>query len=433
MLSSVLLMLSKAVPGTVLIVWSLRGKPSDLPRLLKLLLCVGFGLLYYYLDFEINPFFYIGPTLVLACAIWLLVVLLCSRPRAASWVVGVQTLLLLQLTQAFCVAVIDFFVEDVSSFVVSLNVVNLALEFLCCAALIPAVELMRRVIHSLPASFLRYSHSVLLLPTLGVYFCLTVWQIPNFEESYLEYAWMPLLVMGGMATFGMLTAVLPFFLISVFTERHEAECREIAAHHRYESMLARQRNDEEVRRLVHDLRNQIQCAIANVEEGRGVEHLHELEGRLEELRYVRFTSNSVIDTVLNHKQRDARERGIDIHNAPGMIPNNIMPPTDACSLISNALDNAIEACERIVDDSARYISVKFFTQAGYYTMVFTNSCPDAYAAERNACSQRTSKANVDEHGMGLFKIRRCPEKYNGYCNVSSSDGEFKLTVLMPIQ
>ena len=101
-------------------------------------------------------------------------------------------------------------------------------------------------------------------------------------------------------------------------------------------------------------------------------------------------------------------------------------PLDISAIFGNALDNAIEASEK-VSESMRLITAK---AARIHDMLVV-------AVENNMLLDgpgdgRTSKEDTFLHGFGLSNIRKAAEKYDGQCTVKAKDGKFVLKIMIPI-
>ncbi|HBI62698.1 MAG TPA: hypothetical protein DDY31_16085, partial [Lachnospiraceae bacterium] len=79
---------------------------------------------------------------------------------------------------------------------------------------------------------------------------------------------------------------------------------------------------------------------------------------------------------------------------------------DFCILLSNLLENAKEAMEKVTEECLLQMEVKRFHQ--WFYLIVRNS-----AATEEIDFQRTSKADKRNHGFGVQNISRIVEKYYG--------------------
>ena len=103
-----------------------------------------------------------------------------------------------------------------------------------------------------------------------------------------------------------------------------------------------------------------------------------------------------------------------------------MEPLDISTIFGNAIDNAIEASEKLPEDH-RLITVKAAKVRDMLMINAENNMePDSLPDEG------TSKSDRFLHGFGIPNIRKAAEKYDGQCSISAKDGVFRLKVLIPV-
>lgn len=122
-----------------------------------------------------------------------------------------------------------------------------------------------------------------------------------------------------------------------------------------------------------------------------------------------FSGNQMADAIMNDKNEYASKNGSTIC-FDGFISDEI-PSSDLCIILSNALDNAVEACSYIISDKPKEIEVKCAVRQNIQVICISN--PN----ERD--STETLKADKENHGFGLYNIRRTVEKLNGQMQIPS--------------
>ena len=86
----------------------------------------------------------------------------------------------------------------------------------------------------------------------------------------------------------------------------------------------------------------------------------------------------------------------------------------------NLIDNAVEACERIVEPGRKkFIVLNVNIKKDYLFIDIANSFTGEVKKQNNI--YRTVKIDERYCGIGLFNIRKIVEKYNGEFSVSHSD------------
>lgn len=141
-----------------------------------------------------------------------------------------------------------------------------------------------------------------------------------------------------------------------------------------------------------------------------------------------FSINShhpIIDAILNQKYQLALENGIEMQVKVNDL-SDISIPTDAIVVIlSNLLDNAIEACSKCVSDPTIRFSM-VFDKTLFLTI--DNTSPPVSIVDGNIA---TSKANKDDHGYGLINVKRILNDLCAEFAFRYSDGWFFFVAEIP--
>lgn len=124
------------------------------------------------------------------------------------------------------------------------------------------------------------------------------------------------------------------------------------------------------------------------------------------------SGNEYVDAIINCKASDAEKEKIRFNYAV-QIPEELkMDPIDICAILSNQLDNAIEACCKIQEAEDRQIQVHIGQRQNFTFFKVENSIiPKSVKVETLLESDK--KDTVNMHGLGIINIRTAAEKYNG--------------------
>lgn len=185
------------------------------------------------------------------------------------------------------------------------------------------------------------------------------------------------------------------------------------------------------RELRHDLKNHIFGLKGIAENGTKEElmqYLEKMTDAVEEATYISMSRNNAVDAVLNEKMLYAQKNGIAIRFDVTPLGNSI-PSMDVCTILSNALDNAIEACVKIKKVKERYIDVKINDSQSELIISVKN--PSTEAPKRRAGMYISAKKDGENHGLGLKSINRTVDKYKGDMLIKYENGVFNLVVSLP--
>lgn len=133
-----------------------------------------------------------------------------------------------------------------------------------------------------------------------------------------------------------------------------------------------------------------------------------------------FSGNQIADAILTDKNELAQKNNCKII-FDGSVSDEISV-SNICTILSNALDNSIEACSKIDSDETQIIDVKCV--ASELIQIIRISNPNL---DNNAVTE-TSKADRKNHGFGLSNIRRTVERMDGQMIISSQYPTFVLEI-----
>lgn len=136
------------------------------------------------------------------------------------------------------------------------------------------------------------------------------------------------------------------------------------------------------------------------------------------------TGNKLINTILNTKYAEARGKGITFRFVINDLSQLQMEDRDCIVILSNVLNNAIEAAEKCQADNRR-ISVKAVVEDGQFIFACRNTYIDAQDHEL-----KSTKKDVIPHGYGLENIREAVRRNNGNCYFEKEPDEFVAVVII---
>lgn len=185
----------------------------------------------------------------------------------------------------------------------------------------------------------------------------------------------------------------------------------------------------EFRAFRHDFRNHLLCLrglLAENEVQRACEYMDEIESISQAKKKTYDTGNIIVDVLLNDKNEKAAQHHAQIVFT-GYVPTAGITSADLCTIFANALDNAIEACEKDGSKADKQISVHSDFQQGYFCLKIINPVFD-HVEIRNGNQVKTSKMDNRIHGFGVANIVKTAKKYGGDAVLSADDKLFTLEV-----
>jgi hypothetical protein len=191
--------------------------------------------------------------------------------------------------------------------------------------------------------------------------------------------------------------------------------------------------NKEITIFRHDFKNLKIALLHFLNEGnipKALEYLQDF-GLPFDTDYILFeTGNRVADALLTEKQENAKKMNSEVFFT-GNIPSFEIKPADICIILGNAMDNALEACEKLAGPDKCVIEVSAYTVNNFFFLKITNPIPDNVTIINNTVP--TSKKDKKNHGIGLSSINNIAEKYSGYIKVYTQDSKFVLEVILELQ
>lgn len=181
-------------------------------------------------------------------------------------------------------------------------------------------------------------------------------------------------------------------------------------------------------KLFHDLNNHLNVLYQLLEEENVLgakEYIQQIGEPILKLSKVAWTGVSVVDVVLNSKIQKMKELGIDA-NVNVEIPQNAnIYANDLCTVLSNLLDNAIEAVEKLENNKKITIIIRRINFFLFIRVV--NPCIDL---KKFKTFPTTKKENNVMHGWGLQSVNDVVSKYDGTIECINDNGEFMVDVML---
>lgn len=179
----------------------------------------------------------------------------------------------------------------------------------------------------------------------------------------------------------------------------------------------------------HDLKHQIAFLRAELDTEERKQYVKQMEDELHSYRLLYCkTGNKVVDTILTDKNVICEKNGISMTYMVDGELLDFMSALDICSILGNALDNAIEYVKSLQNTEKRLIHVTICRKKTFVILKFENYFEGRLETE-NGIPVSTKKK--DFHGFGIRSIQFTVSKYGGVMNIENKDHWFRLKILLP--
>lgn len=184
-------------------------------------------------------------------------------------------------------------------------------------------------------------------------------------------------------------------------------------------------SEKEMNSFRHDVRNQLDMIyelLKHESKNRLNEYLEKLEKNLDSSSTYSKTGNIELDSILNLKLSQAKQKGIQI-SCESDIPGDLqLNASDLMVILGNLLDNSITAAEKVKENP--FIKVEVSYSKG---MLFI-SIENTYCGKIIEINGHylTTKNNKEHHGYGLSNVKKILEAYHGMAEFEHTKNIFRV-------
>ena len=175
------------------------------------------------------------------------------------------------------------------------------------------------------------------------------------------------------------------------------------------------RRYEENRSLQHDIKNHLLVLSRLIQDDKKDEtqaYLEKLQIAADDTALAVNSGNLVVDILLGEKLSQAIRAGIKVSHHVRIPSDTGIDDFDLCVIFSNALDNALAACEGLPEST---IDVNAADKNRFLIVAIRNSCAMGIKIQK---------------GTGLRNIHKIAEKYGGTAELEIQNGIAELSVLL---
>ena len=177
---------------------------------------------------------------------------------------------------------------------------------------------------------------------------------------------------------------------------------------------------DETKSFRHDIRNHIAVVknllqSGNVEEA--ISYMEDMDDMAEKMSFPCSTNNPVVDILLGNKLGIAKSMGIDVVCSLLLPYPCDLKDIDICIVLSNALDNALQAVKSPDAGIEKFIHVSGRIQGDFLMIEVENSFHGK---------------DTFKKGTGLSNVKKVAEKYGGAMSIETRGDVFILQVLLII-
>lgn len=239
------------------------------------------------------------------------------------------------------------------------------------------------------------------------------------------------------ATFITVMQIAALLLISWMEQnanfREEAISLQAKSKAQQESIEALSAAYAQQRKLTHDFRAHLSTLDGMLmQQSRDINtiqtYIHSLQSKQTERILLVNTHHAALDALLNQKALVAKNRKIDIQFSVNDLSPIKIDMVDLTVIISNTLDNAIEACEKLPETDRQIYVQALLEEDELFYAVRNKSLPVNMITNQLPAS---TKENPSFHGYGLQNVHTTLEKYHTLYAMDYENGWFEFATELP--
>jgi hypothetical protein len=178
--------------------------------------------------------------------------------------------------------------------------------------------------------------------------------------------------------------------------------------------------------ILHDVDKHINSIEKLYENGISKEagiYTRQIQNMLKPLIPIKYTGNPILDILLTDKALLMSDKQIIFNVKIDNVDLNFIDPIDVTTIWGNLLDNAIEACEQMEQETYITMSIKSFHEM--VSINIANNCNSVIWKNGLPVSEKGNN-----RGIGLLNVKRSIEKYDGNMTLREENGQFTVEILL---
>ena len=376
----------------------LEKKDTPLKRLLYIVIAIVFNILrsYLYLPFLAN--------ILVTVLIWLFITMTCCLGKLTKKiyfvVIGIAAIIVSDILTALCSSILFDITYDGAEFTLRTLGIIMTNSFLFVISAF-IIYISKRKYRQLT---LKYNILMILCPLVSI-FLLMLLDV-YITQSQNPYYPLPVFAVVGLGYINLM--VFDFFDYYEKGVRITAVDTMLKANEENYKLL--ESNEQELHILRHDILRhaaEIKEMITHNNIEGAKQYFEEVNQIVRNTTCFSRTGHLALDTVLNIEGKKAVHAGIQYDLKLNVEDKIHISSVDLIKILSNAIDNAIEACS---ETEEKYILVSFKTDKEKIRISIENTTSES--VDKNP-KLRTTKADLTHHGFGIQSMKTAIENYDG--------------------
>lgn len=180
----------------------------------------------------------------------------------------------------------------------------------------------------------------------------------------------------------------------------------------------------------HDMRHHLNLIRGYIVENasqKALDYINITQSDIEGFTPVRYCENSTINLILSYFASKAKGRDISFKAEAAIMEDISIQENDICALLSNGLENALEASAQSKEKMERFVRIN----------CQIHKCNLLIFIENNFSGELEMKDGLPQnhregHGFGVKSMQMITNKYQGFSSYTALDGLFTLRIVLPL-
>lgn len=180
----------------------------------------------------------------------------------------------------------------------------------------------------------------------------------------------------------------------------------------------------------HDMRHHlllIENYLTSGNSQMAIEYIKQIQSEIHAITPNRYCKNSVVNFILSSFQEKARAQKVTLSIKADLPEKLSFPDTQLCTLLSNSLENAIQAAAKITEDELKTVHIICRIHKNNLLICIENNYSEDVIM-KNGLPQSSQEG----HGFGVKSIEMIVDQYHGIYSFSQNNGIFTLKIALPL-
>lgn len=268
---------------------------------------------------------------------------------------------------------------------------------------------------------IKYNILMILCPIFSLYLLILLDSyIAKLPEHHYILSFIAVLGLGYIN-------VMIFDFFDYYEKGLQAQTLDIILRSNEKNYALLQENEKELHILRHDIQkymSEMKEMLRSGNQDAARQYAEDINNIVIKDTSISRTGNLVLDTILNVENKKAVQLGIKYDVKLNVSESINIASVDLSRILYNAIDNAIEACEKVKE---KYILVSVSVDSGLLKIVVENT---SQPVEINDNKIKSTKSDKKKHGYGIASIKSALKNNNGLISFDYNNGIFVCRIII---